>query len=255
MRLMVAANILSVFIGIESPNEASLLETKKHQNVKAGRTLIERVQAVQQAGLEVWAGMIAGFDHDDEAIFDAQATFLREAGIAQAMIGMLYAIPKTPLHARLAAEGRLDDEDLPRYGTNVIPARMSRQTLRDGYVDLMTRVYEPEAYFERLAAGLGHGSDAVCSGSSALLAPAPGRARERTSPQPGPRRRALRPADAPRRERGAAAPVSRRTLASATPVPGSRAGARLPDSLRDALPPRDAGRRHGAAPGAVVNSI
>ena len=38
MRLMLAANILSVFIGIESPNEASLVETKKHQNVKAGRT-------------------------------------------------------------------------------------------------------------------------------------------------------------------------------------------------------------------------
>ena len=55
--------------------------------------------------------MIAGFDHDDETIFDAQVTFLREAGIAQAMIGMLYAIPKTPLHARLAAAGRLDEED------------------------------------------------------------------------------------------------------------------------------------------------
>jgi radical SAM superfamily enzyme YgiQ (UPF0313 family) len=158
MRLMLAANIISVFIGIESPNEASLVETKKHQNVKAGRTLIERVQAVQRAGLEVWAGMIAGFDHDDEAIFDAQATFLREAGIAQAMIGMLYAIPKTPLHGRLAAEGRLDEEDLPRYGTNVVPARMSRQALRDGYVDLMTKIYAPEAYFERLAASLGDGA-------------------------------------------------------------------------------------------------
>jgi radical SAM superfamily enzyme YgiQ (UPF0313 family) len=158
MRLMLAANILSVFIGIESPNEASLVETKKHQNVKAGRGLVERVRTVQRAGLEVWAGMIAGFDHDDEAVFDAQAAFLREAGIAQAMIGMLYAIPKTPLHARLAAEGRLDDDELPRYGTNVVPARMSRQALRDGYVDLMTKVYEPEAYFERLAASLGSGT-------------------------------------------------------------------------------------------------
>jgi radical SAM superfamily enzyme YgiQ (UPF0313 family) len=157
MRRMLAANILSVFIGIESPNDASLLEAKKHQNVKPGRTLVDRVHAVQQAGLEVWAGMIAGFDHDDEAIFDAQATFLREAGIAQAMIGMLFAIPKTPLHARLAAEGRLDDENLPRYGTNVVPARMSRHALRDGYVDLMTRLYEPEAYFERLSSGLARG--------------------------------------------------------------------------------------------------
>jgi radical SAM superfamily enzyme YgiQ (UPF0313 family) len=158
MRLMLAANILSVFIGIESPNEASLVETKKHQNVKAGRTLVDRVRAVQQAGLEVWAGMIAGFDHDDATVFGAQAAFLREAGIAQAMIGMLYAIPKTPLHARLAAEGRLDDGDLPRYGTNIIPAQMSREALRDGYVDLMTHIYEPAAYFDRLAASLGPGT-------------------------------------------------------------------------------------------------
>ena len=102
--------------------------------------------------------MILGFDHDDEAIFDAQATFLREARIAQAMIGMLYAIPKTPLHARLAAEGRLDDEDLPGFGTNVIPLRMSREELRDGYVRPDDEIYEPEAYFERLAASLGPGT-------------------------------------------------------------------------------------------------
>jgi radical SAM superfamily enzyme YgiQ (UPF0313 family) len=158
MQLMLAANILSVFIGIESPDEASLVETRKHQNVRADRSLVERVLAVQRAGLEVWAGMIAGFDHDDETVFDAQAAFLREAGIAQAMIGMLYAIPKTPLHARLAAEGRLDDDDAPRFGTNVVPARMGRQALRDGYVDLMARIYEPDAYFERLAAGLERGT-------------------------------------------------------------------------------------------------
>ena len=37
MELMVDANIIAVFIGIESPNEASLRETKKFQNVRAGR--------------------------------------------------------------------------------------------------------------------------------------------------------------------------------------------------------------------------
>ena len=158
MRLMLDANILSVFIGIESPNDASLVETKKHQNVKCGRTLVERVRAVQQSGLEVWAGMIAGFDHDDETVFDAQAKFLRDAGIAQAMVGMLYAIPKTPLYARLAGEGRIDDEDLAGYGTNMVPARMSRQALREGYVWLMKEIYRPEAYFERLAASLGNGT-------------------------------------------------------------------------------------------------
>ena len=54
---------------------------------------------------------------------------------------MLYAVPKTPLHARLAAAGRLDPDDDSPFGTNVIPAGMSRTALRDGYVQLMTEVY------------------------------------------------------------------------------------------------------------------
>src|SRR5262249_42903654 len=81
MELMVAANIHAVFIGIESPNEASLRETRKLQNVRPAGTLVERVRRVQQAGLDVWCGMIVGFDHDDATIFDAQRRFLQEARI------------------------------------------------------------------------------------------------------------------------------------------------------------------------------
>jgi radical SAM superfamily enzyme YgiQ (UPF0313 family) len=150
MRLMVDANFVSVFVGIESPNEDSLRETAKFQNVRKGDTILGRVQTIQRAGLEVWCGMILGFDHDDARIFDAQRNFIRESHIAHAMVGMLSAIPKTPLHERLATEGRLDPDDAPAWGTNVIPLRMSRSELRDGFVKLMNEVYEPAAYFERL---------------------------------------------------------------------------------------------------------
>ncbi len=151
MSLMVDANIISVFIGIESPNDKSLKETKKLQNVRpqAG-TIADRVRRIQQAGLEVWCGMILGFDSDDASIFGAQARFLQEARISSAMIGMLAAIPKTPLYARLQREGRLDLEDETVYGTNVIPLQISRDALRDGYVRLMMEVYHPDAYFDRL---------------------------------------------------------------------------------------------------------
>jgi radical SAM superfamily enzyme YgiQ (UPF0313 family) len=150
MRLMVEANFMSVFIGIESPNEDSLRETKKFQNVRQGGTLIEKVSRVQNAGLEVWCGMIVGFDHDDATIFAAQRKFIHDAQIGLAMIGMLAAIPKTPLHARLVDEGRLDPMDKTPFGTNVIPLLMSREELRDGYVALMEELYEPEAFFDRI---------------------------------------------------------------------------------------------------------
>src|SRR4051794_3494668 len=108
MQMMLDANIIATFIGIESPNEASLRETKKFQNVRSGGTILEKVHRIQDAGIEVWSGMIMGFDNDDETIFDAQIEFIEKARIAHSMSGMLHAIAKTPLHARLAEEGRLD---------------------------------------------------------------------------------------------------------------------------------------------------
>jgi radical SAM superfamily enzyme YgiQ (UPF0313 family) len=149
MGLMAEAHIVAVFVGIESPNEDSLREARKLQNVRAGG-MVEKVHRIQNAGMEVWAGMIVGFDNDDENVFEAQRKFLASARINTAMVGMLAAIPRTPLYTRLASAGRLDLSENPAYGTNVIPLKMSRQALTEGYVRLMSSLYEPQAYFERL---------------------------------------------------------------------------------------------------------
>src|SRR5262249_29125325 len=96
-----------------------------------------------------WTGMIVGFDHDDESIFDSQYEFLREARVVHSMVGMLTAIPKTPLYDRLLAEGRIDLEDPPQYGTNIVPKRMSAEALRDGFIALNRRLNEPAEFFGR----------------------------------------------------------------------------------------------------------
>ncbi|MEF0943853.1 DUF4070 domain-containing protein [Rhizobium sp. BR 362] len=152
MQLMVDANIRIVFIGIETPNEAALRETKKLQNLRKGGTMLEKIHTIQQTGMEVWCGMILGFDSDDTTIFDAQRVFIKDARIVNAMIGMLAAIPKTPLYTRLEKEGRLDHADPPAFGTNVIPLNLSRETLRDGYLSVLSDLHQPGAYFDRLDA-------------------------------------------------------------------------------------------------------
>jgi radical SAM superfamily enzyme YgiQ (UPF0313 family) len=152
MQLMGHANFQSVFIGIESPNEDSLIETKKLQNVrpKAG-TLLERVRRIHGHGLDVLCGMIVGFDHDDASTFKAISSFIDDACIANALIGQLHAIPTTPLYDRLKQEGRLNDEaDSNLYGTNVVPLSLSRSELRDGFIDVMKETYSADAYFGRL---------------------------------------------------------------------------------------------------------
>jgi len=152
MRLMVEANFNGLFVGIESTNEESLRETRKMQNMRPSGTLADKVRRIQDAGLEVWAGMIVGFDNDTEAVFDSQRRFVEGARISVAMVGMLSAIPKTPLHARLAAAGRLDPDENPRYGTNVLPLQMSREALSRGYARLMAELYEPGSFFDRVDA-------------------------------------------------------------------------------------------------------
>jgi len=149
MQLTAEANICGVFVGIESTSEDSLRETRKLQNVRRGGTLVEKVRRIEDAGMEVFAGMIVGFDNDDESVFSTHARFLAEARVSVAMVSMLSAIPKTPLFKKLAAENRLDPTDHPVYGTNVEPRQMSREKLRDGYAQLMAELYEPKAFFDR----------------------------------------------------------------------------------------------------------
>ena len=74
MQLMVDANILSVFIGIESP-ERSIAPRDQEAPERAARPARSSSACARcrTAGLEVWSGMILGFDHDDETIFDAAA--------------------------------------------------------------------------------------------------------------------------------------------------------------------------------------
>jgi radical SAM superfamily enzyme YgiQ (UPF0313 family) len=148
--LMVDANILGVFVGVESPSEEALRETRKFQNVKKGAGIVERVRAIQDSGLDVMCGMIVGFDSDGPEVFDAQLRFIAQSRVTQASAGMLHAIPKTPLHARLAREGRLDPADSSPFGTNVIPLKMSREELRAGFVRVMQGLVEPGPFFDRL---------------------------------------------------------------------------------------------------------
>jgi uncharacterized protein DUF4070 len=40
--------------------------------------------------------------------------------------------------------------DTDRFGINVIPRRLSREELRDGFIDAMEKTYTADAYFARL---------------------------------------------------------------------------------------------------------
>ena len=143
--LMVQANFRTVFIGIETPREASLEETRKHQNVH-GDSLLAKLERIRATGLGVSGGFIVGFDNDDERIFDEQFEFIQASGIATLSISLLTPLPTTPLYDRLRAEGRLDFSDPELI---YIPKQMTREQLKTGFRRLLQRVFDVDAFFDR----------------------------------------------------------------------------------------------------------
>ena len=150
MKLMVDAGFSAVFIGIETPNEESLVECAKSQN--QNRDLVASVKKIQNHGLEVQGGFIVGFDSDPLSIFKNQISFIQRSGIVTAMVGLLNAPPGTRLYQRLKKENRLikaftgNNTDC---SLNFIP-KMNYETLINGYKHILNTIYSPGQYYERV---------------------------------------------------------------------------------------------------------
>ncbi len=150
MHELVMAGFNTVFIGIETPDEDSLAECSKKQNLK--RDLVADVKRMQRAGLEVQAGFIVGFDSDTAAIFQRQIDFIQKSGIVTAMVGLLQAPPGTQLYERLKQEGRLLVDRISGDNvdgtTNIIP-HMNLEALHAGYRTILEHIYAPRYYYQR----------------------------------------------------------------------------------------------------------
>lgn len=150
MGLMVRAGFEEVFIGIETPSEEGLHESGKMQN--KNRDLLASVKRVQQAGMQVHAGFIVGFDSDPPTIFERQIRFIQESGIVTAMVGVLIALHGTKLYQRLKQEGRIIGEtsgNNTQTGLNFVP-RMEQKQLFGGLQRILDEIYAPKNYYKRV---------------------------------------------------------------------------------------------------------
>jgi radical SAM superfamily enzyme YgiQ (UPF0313 family) len=156
LQAMNEANFVGVFVGIESPDTDTLIETKKKQNTR--RSLVESVHKIYRAGLFVHAGFIVGFDTEKNAVADTMVDFIEDAAIPVCMVGLLYALPNTQLTRRLEREGRLYPEpdvvpkgnvDQCTHGLNFDTLRPKQAILLD-YKRVLERIYDPVAFAGRL---------------------------------------------------------------------------------------------------------
>jgi radical SAM superfamily enzyme YgiQ (UPF0313 family) len=150
MDMMVQAGFNTVFVGIETPDEDSLAECNKFQN--RGRDLVESVKKIHRAGMQVQGGFIVGFDSDTPSIFERQIDFIQRSGIVTAMVGLLQAPYGTRLYERMEGEGRLlegTSGDNVDGSTNIVP-KMNLEMLHAGYKRILSQIYSPRMYYERV---------------------------------------------------------------------------------------------------------
>jgi radical SAM superfamily enzyme YgiQ (UPF0313 family) len=151
---MVNTGFHKVFIGIETPCIESLIECNKVQNKK--RDLLASIKKIQNAGMEVQAGFIVGFDNDPDFIFEKISNFIQESGIVTAMVGLLNAPKGTKLHKRLTEENRIIDNfsgNNTDFTMNFIP-HMNRDKLMEGYKNILENIYHPKYFYKRVTAFL-----------------------------------------------------------------------------------------------------
>jgi radical SAM superfamily enzyme YgiQ (UPF0313 family) len=152
LELFRAANFCWVFIGIESPDPTSLKETLKTQNLH--EDALTSIRRIYSYGIDVLGGFIIGFDNDTLETFDHQYEFITASGIQSAMIGLLIALPHTPLYERMQREGRIkpveDATNNTRPQSNIVPKNMSHDAMVAAYRELYGRLLADGAIARRI---------------------------------------------------------------------------------------------------------
>jgi radical SAM superfamily enzyme YgiQ (UPF0313 family) len=153
LELCRAAGLTMLFVGVETINEDSLREAGKRQNLLM--PTLEAVDRIVSHGIGVHAGIIVGFDHDGPATFGALRDFFAASPLPELGIGVLTAPEATDLYRRLARAGRLsgpiwETAAQGPFATNVIPMRLTRETLLEGTLALACWAFSPEIYLGRM---------------------------------------------------------------------------------------------------------
>ncbi len=148
--LMTSANFGLVFLGIETPDEETLIATRKLQNVK--NPLAESVLNICRNGLSVVGSFIIGFDNEKPGADQRIIDFVNQTRIPVVMVNRLEAQPGTALWERLKREDRLlaqkSGDYLASGGNSFIPTRPSEQIAQE-LAHARQVLFDPSEYMRR----------------------------------------------------------------------------------------------------------
>ena len=150
--LAAASGCGGLLLGFESLSDGALAESRKSFNARVEyKTVIEKLHA---RNIAIQGCFVFGFDDDDLDVFDRTAQFAVDTHIDLPRYAILTPFPGTPLHARLAREGRILTTDWSYYdGQHVVyrPVKMSAQQLLEGTERAWKSTYSYRGMLKRLA--------------------------------------------------------------------------------------------------------
>lgn len=156
LQLMFDVGFVNFFIGIETPNEKSLEESNKKQNMV--NNVVDSCKKILSYGIPIEASMIVGFDNDELDIFDRQFEFFTETNIVLPRLHMLKAKPNTELWDEMQSTGRIVqydenyevDPSFFNVRSNLMPLNFSLYEMHDHFLRLSEQVYKWENYISRV---------------------------------------------------------------------------------------------------------
>lgn len=158
LRLMRDCDFRYVFVGIESSEDTALARAGKAQNRAV--SVPGAVRTLSDHGLIVNGGFILGMDGESAHAARNISGLIEEAGICLAMVGTLYALPRTRLTRRLQQEGRLFhsgqksinagvDIDQTSTGLNFVTDRPRTRIVAD-QAAVLRHIYDPARYYDKV---------------------------------------------------------------------------------------------------------
>jgi hypothetical protein len=159
LQLFHDASFRRLFIGIETSDSEQLVSINKKHNIE--QDILTSVRAIQSYGITVWAGILFGLDGDSEDSYEKQFNFIMESGITPVQMGLLQAMPDTPLYDRVIEAGRLielpqimgasglgDNKKIP--ASNIRPSSMNEYERDRLFASTLKRLYAPDAFATRI---------------------------------------------------------------------------------------------------------
>lgn len=151
MELVARSGCKGLLLGLETMNPASMDDAGKRFNGSVDFKKL--IGDLHRLGIAIQGCFVFGLDHDTPEVFDTTVDFALDAGIDLPRFSVLTPFPGTPLHTRLAAEGRILTKDWELYdGQHVVfePRAMTVRELATGHERAWKKVYRWSAIAKRL---------------------------------------------------------------------------------------------------------